>query len=263
MSELISGNIFQWISDLFSGGQSVKKDPKSKKDYKFRDLPANKTSFKDIPEKIDLSSKMSIPINQGKLGSCVGCAGTAIMQYWDNKKEGSNSSDLSEQYLYWNCEEIDNHAGEGTWPKCAMQVLKKKGIPIDRAWPYIDKFEHNTSPESWADEDASKRKIVSYYRITTLKQLLKALSSEGPTLASVFINTTWYEKGRKVFTIQKHPRILGAHAICLCGYDQTTQKIKFINSWGNTWGENGYGWMTFEYFKKYKLDCWVPLLEGE
>ena len=27
--------------------------------------------------------------------------------------------------------------------------------------------------------------------------------------------------------------------------------FKFMNSWGATWSEGGYGWLTFDYLKRY------------
>jgi len=141
--------------------------------------------------------------------------------------------------------------------------LKEKGIPIESAWPYVAEFNHGTSPESWADEDAAKRKIVSYYRITTLKQVLKALAEVGPVMLSIGINHYWYAAENFVIDIKKPVGFpLGNHAICVCGYDLKEEKLRFINSWGNSWADCGSAWMTFDYFRKYKIDCWVPIMEN-
>jgi len=250
------------LEQIFSFFFPVRKDPKDDRDYKFATREENKIRFGDIPEKIDHSTKMSLPMNQGKLGSCVGCAGTNLMQYWDNVKSGRNDSNLSEQYLYQECEKIDNHPAEGTYPRCAMQVLKEKGIPIDDAWPYVDEYTPITEPKDWADEDAAKRKIVSYYRITTLKQLLKALAEVGPVLGTISIFDYWYKVTDQMLKVV--PGVcLGAHAICLDGYDMEKESISFVNSWGTTWGDKGRGSLSFWYFQKYKQDCWVPIVENK
>lgn len=39
--------------------------------------------------------------------------------------------------------------------------------------------------------------------------------------------------------------LLGGHSIVIVGYDQ--KYYKFINSWGETWGNNGYGFIPCEY----------------
>lgn len=246
------------LDDLLKLFFPVKKDPKSRNDYKFKDLKANRTA---VTDRVDHSKHMSWPMQQGKLGSCVGCAGTAIMQQHENKKAGNRDSNLSEMYLYFKCEEIDNHDAQGTYPKCAMQVLKNNGIPEESFWPYVAKWEHGTKPKDWADEDAAKRKIVSYYRITTLKQLQKALAEVGPVLGTFRIFENWF--GDNVSTIYAGFGFsLGIHAVCICGYDLKRERIRFINSWGWEWGDSGSAWMSFDYFKKYKVDMWVPVLES-
>ena len=54
-------------------------------------------------------------------------------------------------------------------------------------------------------------------------------------------------------------RILGGHAICAVGYDDTTQMIKFANSWGRGWGNRGYGYIPYAYILNGSLcgDIWT------
>jgi len=34
----------------------------------------------------------------------------------------------------------------------------------------------------------------------------------------------------------------------LCGYDDTKSAFRIVNSWGTTWGDNGYLWVDYDYF---------------
>jgi hypothetical protein len=52
------------------------------------------------------------------------------------------------------------------------------------------------------------------------------------------------------------------HAICLCGFDDTLQAFKFKNSWGSDWGDNGYGWISYEYVSRYASDGIVYTITG-
>lgn len=47
------------------------------------------------------------------------------------------------------------------------------------------------------------------------------------------------------------------HAICICGFDDALQAFKFKNSWGADWGDNGYGWISYEYVSRYASDALV------
>ena len=42
--------------------------------------------------------------------------------------------------------------------------------------------------------------------------------------------------------------IIGGHAILFVGYDDSKQLFKFKNSWGTSWGDNGYGYLSYKYF---------------
>ena len=40
---------------------------------------------------------------------------------------------------------------------------------------------------------------------------------------------------------------LGGHALSVCGYSDTG--VKVLNSWGTDWGENGFGWISWDYIE--------------
>ena len=65
---------------------------------------------------------------------------------------------------------------------------------------------------------------------------------------------------------------LGGHAIVVVGYDdkmkienascgkKTTGALLIRNSWGTGWGDEGYGWLPYEYvLKGLAIDFWVLL----
>jgi hypothetical protein len=41
---------------------------------------------------------------------------------------------------------------------------------------------------------------------------------------------------------------VGDHAMMVVGYNDTIQAFKVLNSWGNTWGDNGYCWIGYNIF---------------
>jgi hypothetical protein len=63
----------------------------------------------------------------------------------------------------------------------------------------------------------------------------------------------------------------GAHAICICGYDSAYQPdkskppvsaFKFKNSWGRTYGDEGYAWLTEDYIRQYTYNALVLDVNG-
>jgi C1A family cysteine protease len=51
---------------------------------------------------------------------------------------------------------------------------------------------------------------------------------------------------------------LGGHAVLVCGYDDLTQQWIVRNSWGESWGENGYFYLPYKYLLDSSLatDLW-------
>jgi hypothetical protein len=43
----------------------------------------------------------------------------------------------------------------------------------------------------------------------------------------------------------------GGHAMCLIGYDDGKQAFEVLNSWGEKWGDNGFGWIKYSDYGKY------------
>ena len=230
-------NFFNWIFP--------RKDSKDERDYMFLTRPENGIQ---IPVAEDLHV---LPfVNQGDLGSCVGCAGAHIMSHYFGKR-------MSALWLYYQCEQIDNHPEQGTDIRCALKVLKEKGICLEDSWPYSDKWPLD-KPGASLDEEASKYRIGSYYRATTLKQVVRAVSARLPVFATIKIFSGWFN-GKTTVDDSGFP--LGIHAIAYSACDIPRGRFIITNSWGDRWKSAGRAYVPFEYFKKYKVDNWVPVIE--
>ncbi len=46
----------------------------------------------------------------------------------------------------------------------------------------------------------------------------------------------------------------GGHAVVLVGYDDEQKVFMFKNSWGPKWGQEGYGFVTFDHVDQYSYD---------
>lgn len=54
-------------------------------------------------------------------------------------------------------------------------------------------------------------------------------------------------------------RMVGGHAVCAVGYDDTKKYFIIRNSWGDTWGDKGYFYMPYAYIINNSLaaDFWT------
>ena len=48
----------------------------------------------------------------------------------------------------------------------------------------------------------------------------------------------------------------GGHAICIVGFDDNRKLFKFKNSWSRKWADQGYGYLSYQYIRKYCVDAW-------
>jgi len=251
---------------------NLMKDPHDMRDHAVLTRMPYKTQYeliKSLPVFIDYTEEMTPVKNQGKLGSCVAFALTALKEWQETKEHKAEVAagkkdhrhgkpyDLSEQWLYYKCKEIDPWPNiEGTSIRYGLKVLQKLGTPTEGAWEYNDEFKG--SPESWATLIARWTRIGEYTRINNLLELKAAL-----TRSPVVIGIGCYEEMFKptpdgyVQYPSNSKYCLGGHAVCIVGYDDKTRRVKFKNSWSANWGDKGYGYLDYRYIQDFMWDAWT------
>ncbi len=215
--------------------------------------------IEDLPTKLDITDEMSPVKNQGAEGACAGFAGVAVKEWMEIKDYGLTDGkyiDLSERQLYEKAKKISGHS-EGTTLKAISKVLLDDGVCEDVYWPYKAKEVGQSLPG--AEHNALKYKILSYVRVGNLEELKASLFKFGPVLIGVTVSKNWYrQKNGHIPNANFCERIqapLGGHAITVVGYNDETQEIKFKNSWGTSWGKEGFGWMSYKELKRTLMDA--------
>jgi C1A family cysteine protease len=189
--------------------------------------------------------------DQGEEGTCVGFACTVGMKESQELKENKRIIKLSPRYLYQKCKEIDGiPEADGTSINIAMKILYNLGVCEEEYWSYAPN--QVGVPRQGANENAKNYKIKSYENIGKSLQTMKtSLIVNGPFVIGVSVFDNW--QTTEVWDTGKIPLPkggdIGGHALCVVGYDDDTQMLKFKNSWGNEWGDEGYGYLPYDYIK--------------
>jgi hypothetical protein len=105
---------------------------------------------------------------------------------------------------------------------------------------------------------ATVNKIGGYARLdedqfTNTDELKRWIYGGYPLWFGVDIDDTFSDLGSKIWT-SSPGKSEGGHAMTLVGWDDSKKAFKIANSWGKEWGENGYGWVSYDHLKKLLTD---------
>jgi C1A family cysteine protease len=216
-----------------------------------------------LPPAVNLQPLCSPVENQGNLGSCTSNALVGALEFLE-KKDKVRFVNLSRLFVYYN-ERVIEHSvksDSGAMIRDGIKTLKKQGVCHERKWPYvISKFAIKPSPACY--KEAQDHQILSYQRILTLDQMRACLAESFPFVFGFTVYESFESqqvaKSGVVPMPQSGERVLGGHAVLAVGYKDSEQRFIVRNSWGSSWGMEGYFTMPYRYLDDRNLsdDFWV------
>lgn len=240
--------------------------PPDRRDYKIRIKARQPLKFQNV----DLSSYCTTVKDQGYIGSCTAFAVIALMEYIHKRAINNGTEDIySEKFTYY-----DTRVNQLGWPanedsgaylRNAMASVIGAGAAPEEKFPYDASY--SQIPPREVFDSAMKNQVVSYAKVaegssaTERQQSLQdclQLLQEGYPLVGGFVcyDSLWTAQNGVV--PPPGGTIIGGHAILIVGYDEGKRLFKFKNSWGSSWGDNGYGYLPYEYLLAGDLwDLWT------
>lgn len=240
------------------------------------------TKTKSLPAKADKIRQYCSPVeDQGTLGSCTANAGIGMVEYFERKAFGRHI-DASRLFLYKVTRNLLRLRGDtGAYLRSTMGALRLFGIPPEEYWEY-DISQFDKEPPAFCYAFASNYQTIKYVRLdksSLNKQALVDSIRENLSrgIPSMF-GFTVYESIDQAAADGKIPfpcnteRVLGGHAVMAVGYDNnlkiknngcgevSTGAFLIRNSWGTSWGEQGYGYLPYEYvLQDLAVDWWTGI----
>ena len=239
----------------------------------------------DFPDVVDhRTSNTEGPIkNQGYVGSCTAFSLSTTI---DNAIRRAGKPDVVSPAHIW------AHYGTPSM-SLAGDANLGKSITSFEAWPYSGKEacqfstdssddcgdSYHTRPNSAKSDPAIMAKLAKadgegIQKIATIEKLntspfnldeLKSVLASGTDIwFAMYVGSTWMGNSIKDGVIPDWSSAEGGHAITMAGYRKTsdgTHQFLIHNSWGESWADHGYAWVSeaamktwLKYAYKVKLD---------
>lgn len=241
----------------------------------------------------DLIPFFSEVADQENFNSCTAHAGTALIEYFENRTHGSFEK-KSRMFLYKATRNLLNLEGDtGAFIRSTMKAMVLFGVPPESYWRY-EKNNIKDEPPAFLYSFAQNYQTIQYYRLDKFDspysenpekrfaEFMKLIKENILKGLPMMFGFTVYSNIKKSFQdgIIQYPEKgngnIGGHAVVAIGYDDNkklpgTDKsgkplkgaIKIRNSWGTEWGEQGYGWLPYEYIKSGLTKDWWSIIKTE
>jgi len=234
----------------------------------------------------DLREWCSPVEDQGRLGSCTAQAGAGIIEYYE-RKSFRRHIDASRLFLYKVTRNLMKMRGDtGAYLRSTIGAMVLFGVPPEEYWPYADgPDDFDREPPAFCYSFAQNYKTLKYYRHDPpsaapqdiLNRLKTYLAAGHPAMFGFTVYSSIEQAsgtGRIPFPSPRD-KIEGGHAVVAVGYDdkmkiknryegeETVGALLIRNSWGQDWGEAGYGWLPYDYLRKGLAEDFWSVLKKE
>lgn len=241
----------------------------------------------NLPERVDLRSSFDsscVPVrNQGEFGWCVALSLTSAMGIMESI-QGDCSFPSDPHLWYQGGGALDDRLG-GWFIERALQTAQRHTLVAQPVWPYSTLHGEmaRTQPSDTTLEQLGRYRLANFRTLDKgdVDGIKSALSQQFPVLYSlpVFCDSGWLAIGSSGTIDEQQGTIrlpeaigdrctsssgsfqgcydaepgclAGYHALLIIGYDDSTETFLIRNSWGEGWGDNGYGTISYDYVRSF------------
>jgi hypothetical protein len=218
----------------------------------------------ELPKAIDLAGSQRLPKPgfQGKQVSCVGFAVAYVLKTYMEAVERKVQPDrdsliYSPAYIFNQVRKGPTCSNGGAYFEDALELLKKEGVVTLNDFPYFPDDDKACwrLPSETLKQTAAAYKISSYEPVSNHNNpnAIKAHLAVGtPVLIGMMIDDV-FKKWQGASVFKTYSGVGEGHAMVAVGYDDKLGAFRVANSFGESWGDRGYAWISYELFSDAKV----------
>ena len=245
-----------------------------------RDWPYQPTLSSLPPQVVSIGEVPSI-LDQGQEGACTGFGLAAVINYQLAKRRVKRQ--VSPRMLYEMARKYDEWPGEnyeGSSARGAMIGWTRHGVCAESLWCKDLAGAGNLTPQ--IAKEAQLTPGGAFYRVlhTQVRDVHAAVFELGAVYMTIMVHSGWAEPGPttvevrlpksrngngrqvsgkvKIPVIKRVDHATDGHAVAIVGY--TADGFIIQNSWGKTWGYQGFALLPYEDFMIHATDVWAAQL---
>lgn len=198
-----------------------------------------------LPKAYSYLPYMSDILDQGQSSTCVPHAISAAYDYYLAVKNPANNYDSEDGNMknsgisIWQIYNSRTNYGDGMSYKDALSFCLTNGVVTDKQYRKKD-FSYPI-------------KISNYAIIPSLRVMKASIIMNGPCMIATLVKSLTRDDFWNGY------ENYGGHATCVIGYDDDKEALLIRNSWGTSFGDNGYVWMPYKDFNKI-IEAWAILM---
>lgn len=263
------------MADSINRGLGWQRDLPDAHDYTVHDnevrkLTKNLDRLKKLPEFVDWREYCEGVDDQSNCNTSAANACVGLLQYYERRATG-RIIEPSRLFVYKTARRLLNCSGDnGASLRATWKAIVRFGTASERIWPFEPR-NLDAEPDAFAYSFDNQFSSIRYVRLDSVGNTGdETLRSVKAFLAAGFASVLGFPVND---SIRQYPDIdfpsmsnavIGGQAVMAVGYDDKRRyrsekgALLIKNSWGEAWGEAGYGWLPYDYVRKQlAVDFWI------